>query len=635
MICSKCGHECADDVKFCTNCGVELAAEVQEEAVTEEVAEVVEEPVAVAEEVKAEVEEPVVAAEEVKAEVEEPVVAEAEQEDVAAAKEEAVADAAEVASEKKEKKSFKQLFAGMSGNVHKYIMMGASAVVLVLFLIFLIATLGSKDDSYVKASEKSVLAIEKRDGDLYAIYMDGEQVKLDDDKANSQVYSMDGSVVVYENEEEELVILKEGEIIATGIDKADGVVVSNGGDTIAYFTDCEKATYYVSEYDYEDTIKVGTLNLYDIKKKSSIEIAEEVVVDSAVLSPNGKTVAYVAEYEATDDFRGFYSVNGKEPVEVGKEKRVFAIADKAKYVYFMDVDRIYVMKKNDEEKLASDLNYVEVMMNADNTEMLFFMEDKTYITVKGGEKKKVANEEFTRVVLEDNAAKGGQDLDTEKGEISVTYTGVDTFEEKLFYCYYTDEIYYVKNKFEAEKLASGTYQYVLAEDGESLVYRNGSDVVKVTKFDKGGEKEVIASNAYPQKIYADGDLKHVYLLNSEFELYYVGKKGKGTKIADDVTSAVMSADGSYCYFIVEGEELCYSKNGGKEKELLVVEDGELYLTKENGVVYVGVSEDDVNTVYCMDGKKMKEVYSIEEETAYDDYIEDALDNLDDLMDYYD
>lgn len=605
MICSKCGHECADDVKFCTNCGVELVAEVPEETVTEVAAEEVSE-----------------AKEEVK-----------EAEEIAVAKEENVADAEEAASEKKEK-SFKQLFAGMGGNGHKYFMMGASAVVALLFLIALIAMLGSKDESYMKASENSVLAIEKRDGDLYAIYADGEQLKLDDDKANSQVYSMDGSVVVYENEEEELVILNDGEIIATGIDKADGVVISNGGNTIAYFTDCEKATYYVSEYDYEDTIKVGTLNLYDVKKKSSIEIAEEVVVDSAVLSPDGKTVAYVAEYEATDDFRGFYSVNGKEPVEVGKEKRVFAIADKAKYVYFMDVDRIYVMKKNDEEKLASDLRYVEVMMNADNTEMLFFTEGKTYITVKGGEKKKVANEQFTRVVLEDNAATGGQDLETEKGEITITYTGVDTFEEKLFYCYYTDEIYYMK-KSEAEKLASGTYQYVLAEDGESLVYRNGSDIVKVTKFDKGGEKEVIASNAYPQKIYADGDLKHVYLLNSEFELYYVGKKGKGTKISDDVTSAVMSADGSYCYFIVEGEELCYSKNGGKEKELLVVEEGELYLTKENGVVYVGVSEDNVNTVYCMNGKKMKEVYSIEEEKPYDEYIEDALDNLDDLMDYYD
>lgn len=613
MICSKCGHECADDIKFCTNCGVELVAEVQEEKETEEVVEATEE-----------------------AAVEEVSEAKEEAEEVAVAKEEAVAEAEEGASEKKEKKSFKQLIGGMNEKAKKFIAMGAAAVVVLLFLIFLIATLGSKDDSYMKVSENSVLAVEERDGDLYAIYADGEQLKLDDDKANYQTYSMDGSVLAYRNEEDELVIIKDRKIIATGIDEATGVLVSNSGDTLVYFSDCERVSYYVAEYDYEDTIKVGTLNLYDIKKKSGMEIAEEVVVDSAVLSPDGKTVAYVAEYEATDDFRGFYSVNGKEPVEVGKEKRVFAIADKAKYVYYSDVDRVYVMNKKGDEKLAGDLYDVEVMLNADYSELLFFVDGKTYITVKGGEKKKVAGERFTRVILEDNAARDGQDLETEIGEIEITYTGVDTFEEKLFYCYYADEIYYMKKKFEAEKLASSTYQYALAEDGESLVYRNGSDIVKVTKFAKGGEKSVIASNAYPEKIYADGDLKHVYLLNSESELYYVEKKGKGTKIADDVTSAVMSADGTYCYFIIEGEELCYSKNGGKEKELRVVDDGELYLTKENGIVYVGVSEEDVNTVYRMEGKKMKEVYSIEEEKNYDEYIEDALkDAIDDAMDYYD
>ncbi len=617
MICSKCGHECADDIKFCTNCGVELVAEVQEEKVTEEVVEAVEE---------AAVEEVAEAKKEVKEEAEE----------IAVAKEEAVAEAEEGTSEKKEKKSFKQIIDGMDEKVKKFAAMGAAAVVVLLFLIFVIATLGSKDDSYMKVSEKSIFDFETRDGDLYAIYMDGKQVKLDDEKAYDRTYSMDGSVVAYQNEEDELVIIKEGEVITTGIDEAEGVLISNNGDTLIYFSDCEKATYYDAYYDYEDTIKVGTLNLYDIKKKSGIEIAEEVVVDSAVLSPDGKTVAYVAEYEATDDFRGFYSVNGKEPVEVGKEKRVFAIADKAKYVYYSDVDRVYVMTKKGDEKLASDLRDVEVMLNADNTEMLFLMEDKTYITVKGGEKKKVAGEEFTRVILEDDAAIGEQDLEKERGEIEITYTGVDTFEGKLFYSYYADEIYYMKKKFEAEKLASNTYQYALAEDGTSLVYRNSSDIVKVTKFDKGGEKSVIASNAYPQKIYADGDLKHVYLLNQESELYYVGKKGKGTKIADDVTSAVMSSDGTYCYYIVDGEDLCYSKSGGKEKELRVVDDGELYLTKENGIVYVAVSEDDVNTVYCMDGKKMKEIYSVEEEKDYDEYIEDALkDAMDDFMDYYD
>lgn len=589
MICGKCGHECVEDVRFCTNCGAELVAEVQEEKVTEEVVEVAEEVPEAKEEVKEEAEE------------------------IAVAKEEIVADAEEATSGEKEKKSFKQLFGNMNENAKKYITICAVCVAVWVLFLIVICVRGSKDESYMKISEKSIFAIEKREGNLYALYTDGEQVMLADDNVYDQTYSMDGSVLAYRNDDDELVIIKEGTVITTGIDGAEGILFSNGGDVLAYFTDCERATYYNADYDYEDTVKVGTLNLYDIKKKSSIEIAEAVVVDSAVLSPDGKTVAYVAEYEATDDFKGFYSVKGKKPVEVGKEKRVFAIANKAKYVYYSDVDRVYVMKKNEDEKLAGDLNDVEVMMNADNTEMLYFVDGKTYITVKGGEKKKVAGEELTRVILEDDAAIGEQGIEKERGEIEVTYTGVDTFEGKLFYSYYTDEIYYMMNKFETEKLASATYQYAQAEDGETLVYRNGADVVKVTKFDKGGEKEVIASNAFPQKIYADGDLKHIYLLNQESELYYIQNNNKGKKIADDVTSAVISSDGRYCYYIVDGEEFCYSKNGRKEKELRVVEDGELYVTKEGGIVFVGISEDNVNTVYRMEGKKMKEIYSSEED----------------------
>ena len=31
---------------------------------------------------------------------------------------------------------------------------------------------------------------------------------------------------------------------------------------------------------------------------------------------------------------------------------------------------------------------------------------------------------------------------------------------------------------------------------------------------------------------------------------------------------MLSADGSYCYYVVDDEKLCYSKNGKKGKELL-------------------------------------------------------------------
>lgn len=583
MICRKCGKEYADDEKFCTECGAELVDGVPAENATEEVVETA-----------TEVEEEAVEA-----------VTEAAEEAVEATTE--AEQAVEATTEEAEEKVTKKTGGLADVLKSKYTTLGAALVAILLLIFIPAVTLGSNDESYMKRSEKQLLQIVDRDDDLYAVYLDGTEVKLDDEEAYSKKQSMDGSCVCYVNENDELVILKEGKVIKTGIDEVNGVVISQHGDTLVYFTDCESVSYYVTEYDYNDYIKVGTLNLYDIKKKTSIEIAEEVVVSSAVLSPDGRTVAFVAEYDATDDFKGFYSVNGKEPVEVGKEKRVFAISDKAKYVYYTDVDRVYVQKKNKEEKLANDIRYVEVLLNADNTEMLFFNEDKTYITVNGGEKKKVASEELNEIILSDDASLYEQSLSKERGSIAISYTGVDTFEGKLFYSYSGDEIYYMMNKYETEKLASGAYQYAVSADGESLIYNNYSDIVKVTKFDKGGEKETIASNAYADSIYADGELKHVYLINMESDLYYV-EKGKGKRIADDVTSAMISADGEYCYYVVEGEELCYSKKGGKEKELLTVDDGMLRCGRESGMALVAVSEDDTNTLYMMDGKKMKTVY---------------------------
>ena len=216
------------------------------------------------------------------------------------------------------------------------------------------------------------------------------------------------------------------------------------------------------------------------------------------------------------------------------------------------------------------------------------------------------------MILDDDAASYEQSLSKERGSINVLYTGVDTFKEKLFYSNSNDAIYYMLSKYETEKLASGAYEYVVSDDRESLVYTDYLNVYKVTKFNKGGEKETLAAGALVEDIYADGDLKHVYLVNYDDELYYI-KKGKGVKIADDVTSAMISPDGQYCYFVVEKEELCYSKNGGKEKELLSIDDGKIQCMRENGVAMVAASDDNKNVLYRMEGKKMKLVIAMDEE----------------------
>ncbi|MGN1083682.1 MAG: hypothetical protein ACI4QX_01645, partial [Lachnospiraceae bacterium] len=478
---------------------------------------------------------------------------------------------------------------------NKNILKVVGAVAAVLVLILLIKAICSGGKEYVTLSKDAVLTIEELDDKVLAVMSEGKVLELDAEECNSVKYSQNRAVACFLNEDDALIVIKKGKAVKTGIEEASGIMVSAYGDTIAYFTDVEG--------------NFGTLNLYYTKNGKKKEIAEEVLTGSVVLSPNGETVAFVGDYEASDDFKGYYSVNGKKPVALGKEKRIFAIADKAAYVYYTDDDRIYAQKKKkDEEKLASDIYYTTVFLNADNTEMLFVNDDKTYLTVKAGEKVKVSNEEFGAILLPTGSAQGYVYQRANRGGIEVNYTGVDTFEEQLFSG--GGKLIYMNKKNVTSTVASNIMDFAMAEDGESFVYVDYSgDIIRVTDFNKGGKETEIGDDAEALELYAGGNLKYVYYINADDELCCI--KGKKTKkIADDVTSAAISADGKLCYYVVEEEELCYSSKAGKEKKITSSDD-EIECGQYYDMVIVVMENDDEEIVSVMDGKKLKELYTEE------------------------
>lgn len=613
MVCGKCGKEYAEGAKFCTNCGADLT---DEEAVLKQAAEAVEEKVEEAVEAEAETVEDTV-------------------EEADAVTDVAVAEEAETlvgevvtgeeADGKKKSKKVKNLSEKKMSWKGK-LLLGVAALFLVILIPVLIF---SGKDEYTTRSGQSVVDFYEEHERVFAYLQNGDKLFLDDTEVSVEGESLDRTTICYSNENGELVILKDGKTIRTGIEDAKGVKVSSDGDTFVYFSDCENLSFLNMMFGSSYTNEVGTLHLYFIKKGRDIKIAEEVLVNSAVLSPDGETVAYVADYEASDDFYGYYSVKGKKPEKVGKEKRVFAISDKGKYIYYTDDDRIYAQKKDESEKLAKDLYSTSVMVNADCTELIFIDEDSTYISVKGGEKIKVSKDELNALVMKNDTAVGTDFIRSDVGTIMVTYAGVDTFKNKMLYCTDSRDIMYVKDNYEAECLASATSLYGVADHNKSLVYVDGPDLVKVTDFVNGGVKTDLKEDANIRELYATGDLKYIYYLNSDNELYcYKGSKAR--KIADDVTSAVISSDGKYCYYVVDDEKLCYSKKGKKGKELLENEEAEIICEGSFGITFVKIKEEGTTTVYRMDEKKTVPVYSFKEKS-----IEELLKekyNLDDPLD---
>lgn len=549
MVCYNCGQTCADGVRFCTNCGADLAAATN-----------------------------------------------------------AVNTAAnpamqgmETAPAQKEKKPVNKKMAGL--------------VAIILIVMCVIALMNSKPD-YVTAKNKSILMLERDEDNVVAIFANGKILKMKHESANSVQYSVDRTVACFINEDEEVIVVRNGKEIKTGVEEVSALVLSVYGDTFAYVEE--------AEYDDEARKTLGDLYLYDIKKgKKSDKIEGGVSPDSIVLSPNGKTVAFTADWEYDEDERessckGYYSINGKEPKKIGNDAETFAIADKAKYIYYLDEDRVYVKKKNKDEgeKIATKASLSSFIVNEDLSQMILtVVEDgdvKTFMTEKGKKSDgKISGSSVSGPILPSDAMKKSLSSKSAYG----TFSGVESLEE-LLYTEGDEKLSYLTKKGELETVLSSCRSCRIADDMESLVYLDkDGDLFKVTNFAKGGKKKEICKDTDAYSIYASGDLKYIYYVDDD-ELYCVkGKKAK--RVADEVGYIqCITPDGKGCYYTEEIEDdddeavLYYVKKTGKSKEVVSAE----YVDVSNyyGTLIAECGDDDEVTFNLVKGKKLKEIYKSED-----------------------
>ena len=140
--------------------------------------------------------------------------------------------------------------------------------------------------------------------------------------------------------------------------------------------------------------------------KNEIDITDGAILGSYVISPDGKSVAYtVTEGLETD----LYFFNGKKSEKVsGCDGKVIGMSNGGKYIYATVIDedlsvKLFVYNKNGKrEKIDSCSS--RFALNLDGTEIMFFDDDKSYISVKGKEAKKVANAEVSLILPRYTAA---------------------------------------------------------------------------------------------------------------------------------------------------------------------------------------------------------------------------------------
>lgn len=527
MICKNCGAEIGEG-KFCPSCGtpVENVDEVVEE--TQPTEEATGETVVT--------EEAATTAEAV------PVMDTTSNEEVA--------DNKQVTSTEKMNNVFasvKEKFLALSKNVQIGIVAGA---LLIVIIIIIAACSGGGSRFQFQEYEGG----NYQQASAYVLF-NTEGVNVESDEIISDVYvSADGSTTAFCDSEGTLFIIgKKGP--SKVADDVANAVISTCGNTIAYVKDAD---------DY-----VGELFLYTVSKDKSVRIDKEVYAENLVLSPDGKSIAYVGNcevengwfsYEVTGDL--FLSKKGNDGEKLYSDAIPVAITNNGKNVFYVkDSEKLYV----NDEKIASDITSGTFAFNLNNTELIYNKDGNSYYyTLKMEDSIKLKGESFYSLLAPEDTIIKYMSAD----EYSVYTYGIDTFNKSVLSI--GGSVYYMSEKGDSvERITSDLRSYKMTEDGESLLYVDYSgDLMYIKNVNKSLMADPLGDDLEADYFVTSDDLKKVYYVSDE-ELFYLNKD-KGVRISDDVESVVYSDKYGVVYFTSE-DELFYAKTKAKTKERVMGE----------------------------------------------------------------
>lgn len=458
----------------------------------------------------------------------------------------------------------------------KKVVLLSSAVLLVGILITVLILIFKKSNQDYRTISSNYmthayLELENENCMFYFTY--GGKIIQTDQTYSELKYSFGNTACAFTNIDQELFYVSSNGCILVA-EEVEYFMISDDGTGLAYVRDVDDSG--------------GELYLYDSKTKKSKVIAKDVYDQSLCLSPDGDTIAFVAEYDNDYEFRSYLSVNKKDPEPIGKGLLPVAVSNDASYLYYLDESKLYVKTKKDLQKLT---NYFsgDMMLNQSYSQALFRDDSKTYLSIKGGEKQKISNDRVYGVITADTIITHYVSTPS-----SLKIIGIDSFQDKLLDM--DGDGYYLNSKLETHQVFDYHIDYhQVSEDGKSLIYSKYDSLYLVS--DLGNSKSIpkqIAKDIDIEGFVASKDLSYIYYTNYDDELLCIKASGKPKKIADDVEDSdyYLDTTDDTLYFLVDASygtgTLYYSQSGGAKKKIKGAEDVSLgaishryYYTLEN------------------------------------------------------
>lgn len=350
-----------------------------------------------------------------------------------------------------------------------------------------------------------------------------------------------------------------------------------------------------------------TLYLYDAKKKKSSKISASVHASYVCISPNGKSVAYVKNYENEADNDLFLSVGGKDGNKIGSGGCVpVAVSDDGKKLFFLKYDEddyaydLQYYNGKESAKIASDISTSTMYTNNSISELMYYKDGKTYyFNTKKKEPQKASGSYLYKlsantVVSMSNPASVTYDLD------SLTNAFYRTDDYAL--------VWLSRDGSETAKVTSKYDDYEVSGDGRTLVYLNKGSLYKAEKFSANAEpKQIYEDNGLDaESLVVSNDLSRIYLITEDKELYYYRDKKHVVKISNDLESrwyVVYNETDQKVYFI-DNDDLYSATTNNKKKK--VESDVEGVASYGDFVLYLA---DDGDAMYLLTKKSAVKVYS--------------------------
>lgn len=384
------------------------------------------------------------------------------------------------------------------------------------------------------------------DGSLWFITMRGDVIECKEPKsfhlATGVSLSGETGYVITDDDELYVCTAKGKTRVAKDVGTA---TVSCDGRYVAYTVE-----------DGEDC----TLYAYHVAKDVSEELDDirDGYIEYLALSPDGRSALYTV-HGSEDEL--YLSVNGKEPESLGENRYPIGLSDGAKVAFYFEHDgesTLYVQKGVKATRLGTG-TLSNASMNRACTELLYCIDDESYLSRNGEKGVKVSDDSGAFACLLQDAR--WVSLPWYDGiELWMYIDSIPTYTGRPCVAYADDNsclLTYVGKGADSRVLAKDVSDtaYAFSDDGRRLAYIKDGEVFYLANTTAGKRAEQLFDDEPFVRLDASADLKSLYLLTEDSELFYATPGGELTSVCDDVTSFVVDPYTGACYVLTKDGKL--------------------------------------------------------------------------------